>query len=119
MKGDTQPKAEEQGVEETKAKQRNILWPDALLNSRSVDAFLWKGSPDAPLVQRVGAWIFGITFMLLGAGLIEADREITPDLKSTAAVILGVIFFGVGLKVFLNGFRRRKKKAEDSRLTSG
>jgi hypothetical protein len=115
MTGDTQPKPEEQVVEEIKAKQRNTLWPDALLNSRSVDTYLWKGSPDAPLVQRVGAGIFGITFMLLGAGLIEVDREITPDRKSIAAVILGVIFFGVGLKVFLNGFRRRKKKAENSR----
>jgi hypothetical protein len=27
-----------------RSKQRNIVWPDTLINGRSVDAFLWKGS---------------------------------------------------------------------------
>lgn len=100
-------------VEDVKQKQSNTLWPDAPNNGRSVDEFLWKGNPDAPLVQRIGACIFGLTFMLCGAGFVEIDREITADRKSIVLVIMGVLFFGAGLKVFLNGFRRRRKGNAD------
>jgi hypothetical protein len=98
-------------VDELKAKQSNTVWPDPMINSRSVDEFLWKGSTDAPLVQRIGAWIFGLAFILVGVLFVEADRESSPDRKSLAAVIVGVAFFWIGVKVFLNGFRRRKKHA--------
>jgi hypothetical protein len=114
MKSNTRPLQDERLIEEIEAKQRNTVWPDTLENGRSVDAFLWKGSADAPLVQRIGAWIFGFTFMLLAVALIEVDRETTPDRKSIAFVILAVLFFGVGLKVFLNGFRRRKRNTESA-----
>lgn len=114
MKSDPRPLQDEHLIEAIEAKQRNTVWPDALQNGRSVDAFLWKGSANAPLVQRIGAWIFGFTFMLLAVALIEVDRETTPDRKSIAFVILAVLFFGVGLKVFLNGFRRRKRNTESA-----
>jgi hypothetical protein len=97
-------------IEDLKARQRNTLWPDTMINSSSVDGFLWKGSENPPLVQRMGAWIFGITFMLLGMGMIEIDREIEDYRKSILAVIVGVVFFLAGMKVFRNGFRRRKAK---------
>lgn len=112
MKSDPEPS--QRVLEEIKTRQKNTIWPDTLLNGRSVDEFLWKGSADAPLVQRVGACIFGATFMLLAVALIEADREASPDRKSIAFVILAVLFFGVGLKVFVNGFRRRRKVAKNS-----
>jgi hypothetical protein len=72
----------EQLVEATKAKQRNVDWRDAHMNGRTVDEFLWKGSPDASLVQRIGACLFGIAFVLVGIGLVEVDRETGPDRKS-------------------------------------
>jgi len=108
MEHNTGPSDTEKLVEEVRAKQSNTVWPDTLLNGRSVDEFLWKGSPDAPLVQRIGAWIFGLFFMFGGAVFVEADRETTPDRKSLVVVIVGVAFFLIGLKVFFNGFRRRK-----------
>ena len=111
---DTEPSQDGHLIEEIKAKQRNTVWPDTHRNGRSVDEYLWKGSPDAPLVQRIGAWVFGFTFMLLAVALIEVDRETSPDRKSIAFVILGVAFFGVGLKVFLNGFRRRNRNMGNS-----
>src|ERR1700760_4352253 len=110
----TEPSQDRHLIEEIKAKQRNIVWPDTLRNGGSVDEFLWKGSSDASLVQRIGAWVFGFTFMLLAIALIEVDRETSPDRKSIAFVILGVAFFGVGLKMFLNGFRRRKRDVGNS-----
>jgi hypothetical protein len=39
----------------------------ASFNSSSVDALLWKGSPKATKVQRVGIAIWGLTFLSLGA----------------------------------------------------
>jgi peptidoglycan/LPS O-acetylase OafA/YrhL len=111
MKHERQPSKQDQFIEEMEARQRNTVWPDTLLNGRSVDEFLWKGSPDAPLVKRIGAWVFGFTFMLLAVVLIEGDRETTPDRKSIVWVILAVACFFVGLKVFLNGFRRRRSNS--------
>ena len=95
-------------IGETKAKQRNVVWPDFLINSRSVDAFLLRGSPSPTLVQRIGAWLFGITFMGLGiAFLILASHE--------GAWLLGLLvigLFGLGVRIFYNGCRTRKPKAE-------
>jgi len=93
-------------VEELKARQRNLVWPDALINSRSVDEFLWKGAPDAPLVQRIGAWLFGLAFTLVGIfGLI-----VTYEKHFIAFGILSIVFLFVGARVLLNGFRRRGTK---------
>lgn len=100
----------EKFIEDVRAKQRNTVWPDTLLNGRSVDEFLWKGSADAPLIQRIGAIIFGLFFMFGGAMMVEADRETTPERKSLIPVIVGVGFFLVGLRVFFNGFRRRTRQ---------
>ena len=43
------------------------------LNSSSVDALLWKGSPKTTKVQRVGIAIWGLTFLSLGALLLIPD----------------------------------------------
>lgn len=94
-------------IAEFEAKQRNIVFPDTLKNSRSVDEYLLKGSPDAPLVQRVGAWIFGIAFIIVGLALlgVARERQIWPP------VLLSIISLSVGLRVILSGFRKRKSKA--------
>jgi len=95
---------QDQLIEEVRSKQRNTVWPDAMGNSGSVDAFLWKGSPNAPLVQRIGAWIFGLTFILGGLLWVDVSYE-KHDFVFGA---LSIVWFAVGGKVFLNGFRRRK-----------
>jgi hypothetical protein len=98
-------------IEETKARQRNIVFPNTVRNSRNVDAFLWRGSPDAPLVQRMGAWIFGIFFILCGVCFLEFARE----KRSWAVLVFSLVVFLLGGKVFLNGFRRHKAKPSKSR----
>lgn len=95
---------QDQAIEDLRAKQRNTVWPDPIRNSRSVDAFLWNGSPDAPLVQRIGAWIFGLTFIL--AGLLWVS--VAYEKHDRVFGVLSIVWFAVGGKVFLNGFRRRK-----------
>ncbi len=94
----------DESIEEVRAKQRNTVWPDATKNSRSVDVFLWKGSPNAPLVQRIGAWIFGLAFILIGLLWVDVAFE----RHSPVFGVLSIGWFAVGGKVFLNGFRRRK-----------
>jgi hypothetical protein len=91
-------------IEEVSGKQSNTFWPDTMKNSSSVDEFLWKGSPDAPLVQRMGAWIFGITFMVAGLAVLL----ITHKEQSWIDIVVSIVSFSIGIKVFLNGFRRRK-----------
>ncbi len=41
--------------EEAEMKQRAVLWPDMLRSGRTVDEFLWKGSPRAD--SNTAHWI--------------------------------------------------------------
>jgi len=52
-------------VEDVTARQRNTTWPHVLRGGRSVDEFLWKGAKGAPLVQRVGAVILALAYLLV------------------------------------------------------
>ena len=92
-------------IEDVKARQENTVWPDTLKNGSSVDAFLWRGDPDAPLVQRMGAWIFGITFILGGLGWLGAAFQRHWPVFG----LLSTFWFFIGGKVFLNGFRKHSK----------
>ena len=93
----------EKFVGEVRAKQKNILWPDTLRNSRSAYLFLWRGSPNPAPVQRVGAWLFGLTFM--GAGLMSI-REARLD-GSVLSMAFAWAWLVLGANTFRNGFRRR------------
>jgi hypothetical protein len=62
-------------IESVKARQKNSLWPDVLRGGRSVDEFLWKGAPDAPLVQRVGTGILALAYLLVGLALVSMALE--------------------------------------------
>jgi len=106
MKSETEIPNQKSVIDEIEAKQRNTVWPDTLRNSRSVDAFLWKGDPDAPLVKRIGAWIFGLFFILVGLGWVATAYE----KQSLVFGVLSIGWFLVGAKIFLNGFRKRKTK---------
>lgn len=69
-----------------------------------MDLFLWRGSPDPTLVQRVGAWIIGLFFALCGASIWDSIRDEEPIV---AAVVLAATSLLVGAVIFRNGFRRR------------
>jgi hypothetical protein len=92
-------------IEEVKARQRNIVFLDTVRNSRNVDAFLLRGDPNAPLVQRVGAWIFGLFFLLCGIACLG----LALNSHSWADIIYSIAGFLIGIKVLLSGFRRRRK----------
>ena len=102
-------------VEEIKAKQSNTLWPDAIKNSRGVDEFLWKGSPNAPMVQRIGAWIFGLFFLMAGLSFLDVAYERQAPL----VLVISLAFFALGTRICLNGFRKSNGEAPDESREAG
>ena len=98
-------------LEESRQRQRNVVFPDTVRNTRSLDAFLWKGSPNPTRVQRVGARLFGITFIGLGGCLITFVDAGRSDGEWVTAFVLTSMSLGaiaLGIRTFRNGFPRRK-----------
>ena len=90
----------DQYIEEMDSRQRNILWPEATRNASLVDRFLWKGNPNATLVQRAGAWMFGMAFAVMGLTIIGLAYE-----ESRLVTIFGIAVGALGVRVFINGCR--------------
>lgn len=80
-------------IEDIRNNQRNIVWPGPLVNSRGVDYFFWKGSPNPSVIQRIAAWLFGLVF--LGIALMLLD--LAWNLGDGSAWLI----FGGGAAVFL------------------
>ncbi len=106
-------------IDESRASQRNFVFPDTVRNGRAVDVFLWRGSPDPPLVQRIAAWMFGLLF--IGSGLllfsVAAPKILEEDRSwiGVAVIALTSLFFVlIGMRIFRNGFPRRTKPAQNS-----
>ena len=83
-----------------------LVFPDTVRNARSVDAYFWRGSPDAPLVQRIGAWLFGLFFMVLGFSFLWIAPRLEAQFFEN---LLGLLFIVLGVKIFYNGCKRRKR----------
>jgi hypothetical protein len=93
-------------VRELRSRQKNIVWPDPLRNSRNVDEFLWRGSPNATPVQRLGATIFGVFFGAIGA----ANMDLGHEHHSTIQFLIGLLSSVLGLRILINAFRRKGAK---------
>lgn len=85
---------------EARSKQSNVVWPDAPKNAVSVDALLWRGSPNATTIQRIGMAVFGLAFLFSGIGFLA----MIPNGTAVLAVI-GIPFLLLGLRVLRNAFR--------------
>jgi hypothetical protein len=88
--------------EEVELKQRNTVWPDTLRNALSVDEYLWKGNPKAPLVQRIGAVIWGVSFLVATVvfGYLASHKSVGFLYVFAAAIGYG------GLRMICNAFMR-------------
>jgi magnesium-transporting ATPase (P-type) len=51
--------------EEAEAKQRGVMWPDMLRQSRSIDGFLWNGDRKATPVQRAALVLYSLMFLFV------------------------------------------------------
>ena len=95
-------------------RQRNTVYPDTLRNARSVDSFLWHGSADATMVQRIGAFIFGVVFIPAGAAfpimLVDVWMKENPSwfgvFFSAVLIALSLAFEYAAFRMIRNAFRR-------------
>ena len=100
----------EKFIDETRDAQRNIVFPDTVRNARSVDAFLWKGSPSPTLVQRIAAWMIGLTFIVAGVTLLPLAAQFRDQTSWIAGLIdamVNLLIILGGIRIFRNGFPRR------------
>lgn len=47
-------------------RQTNVVWPHTLANGAEVDRFLWHGSSNPTMVQRIGLFLLGVVIALTG-----------------------------------------------------
>ncbi len=97
-------------IRQTRWRQRNIVFPDTVRNTRSVNVFLWKGSADPSLVQQIGAWVFSLVFFgyagaYAGMSAYGSREDDSAGFILTGALSLGA--FAIGVRLFRNGFPRR------------
>jgi hypothetical protein len=92
-------------IDGLRKRQRNIVFPDTVRNARNVDAYLIRGNPNAPLVQRIGAWVFGLFFLLCGVVCLDLALKS----HSIADYIYCAAGFLIGIKLLMSGFRRDRK----------
>jgi len=89
-------------IKSVKDRQENILWPDVLRGGRSVDEFLWKGARDAPLVQRIGAVILALAYLMIALAFVAMAIEQKKWFEWVSAVLL----FGLGAWFIRNALRK-------------
>jgi hypothetical protein len=93
-------------IEDLKARQRNLIWPDVLRGGRGVDELLWKGASNAPLVQRVGAVIVALAYLLVAVAFVAMAVEQGKWFIGAFAALL----FLAGGWFIRNAFRRKAKR---------
>jgi dipeptide/tripeptide permease len=96
-------------LEEVKTRQRNTLWPDAMVNSSRVDALLWKGSAKATRVQRIAIVIFGMGFFSIGVCFLFMASEQHSILEAAVSMILLII----GTRVAWNAFKHEPRPDDE------
>jgi hypothetical protein len=99
-------------IDGVRASQRNIVFPDTVRNERALFAFLWRGSPDPSLVQRIGAWLFGLMSIGFGAVYLWQARGDLSHKGWTGFVLLPLVIslglISVGVRTFRNGFPKHR-----------
>jgi hypothetical protein len=88
-------------VDAVESKQRNITWPDVMINASNADELMWKGSRRITKVQRVGVSLFGLVFVLSGISLANSFHK-----GSWVGIPIGIGFALVGCKLLWNSVRK-------------
>jgi hypothetical protein len=85
-------------IEDLKRKQRNLVWPDMMVNTRGADEFLWRGSPNSTPVQRIAAGLFGVVFLMAA---VVALSWVTRDGIVIPGVISMALFYISGRMIWI------------------
>jgi len=90
-------------TDDLRSKQDNLIWPNALVNQKGVDAFLLNGSLNPTPVKRVAAWLMGVMFMAPGMITLFAWKQLP-----WFVIVLALGTVALGIRIFINGCRARK-----------
>ena len=96
---------EERLQHELEDRQRNVLPHDQLRNSRGVDAFLWRGDPNATKVQRAGIVVFASFFLI---AFIEF-LGIAFESHSFLCGFISLMWFALALRLFRNALLHKTR----------
>jgi phosphotransferase system glucose/maltose/N-acetylglucosamine-specific IIC component len=102
--------------EDVEAKQRAILWEDARKGGKSVDEFLWKGSPTAKPVQRAGLVVFALMFLLLAIAFASIPFQKKFEAGWGVEFFMSLCAFLISMRLLRNAFLRAHHPSDtDSR----
>ncbi len=90
--------------EDVELRQRNTIWPDTVRNAAKVDGFLWKGSPTATKVQRVGAFICGMGLVLIACAFVGLVLTSPFEWASMVLMAISSGIAYVGFRLLRNAF---------------
>jgi len=83
-----------------------VLLPSVEVNKRRAHELFWRGTPNAPPIQRIAVCLLGLT--LLGVGL--ATLSDAHEGRSFSQAIFGMGALLIGATWIRNGIRRAPKK---------
>ena len=96
---------------DVEARQKNILWEDARQGGKSVDAFLWRGDPNAKPVQRAGLVVFGFMFLLLSVVFASIPFQKHFEDGWPIELLFALAWLLISLRLFRNACLRPQKSA--------
>jgi len=90
---------------ESEAKQRGIVWPDMLRQSRSIDKFLWRGDRKAKPIQRAALVLYSMMFLLMALVGSTVAWKLDDDWGLRAIFgALACLFGAVSVRFMRNAF---------------
>ncbi len=100
--------------EEAEAKQRGVLWPDMLRQSRSIDEFLWKGDRKAKPIQRAALVLYSMMFLSVTVIFVILAWKINDDwLLRGVCIAIGCLLGAGGVRFMRNAFRHVARQGKD------
>lgn len=91
---------------EMRNRQMNVVWPGPLVNGTRVDKLVFKGSPNASPLQRIGMLIFGLHFLFIGVAFVFMGTVY----HLLAVAVYSLPFFALGARILYNAFRSKNRK---------
>jgi phosphotransferase system glucose/maltose/N-acetylglucosamine-specific IIC component len=96
--------------EDIEAKQKATVWPDTMRNGSSVDAFLWKGDPQAKPIQRAGLVVFGFAFLIFAIVIASIPFEKNFEDGGVIDFLMALFALLISLRLFRNALLRLPKR---------
>jgi hypothetical protein len=97
--------------QDVEASENAILWEDARKGGKSVDAFLWKGDPNARPVQRVALVAFAVFFLLIAVTIASIPFQKKFEEGWAIDFFMALLAFLIAMRLLRNAFLRPPAKS--------